>query len=134
MLGFVGQLKELRPRLIEVVSCFIITAFRCNCIQGFQCCARFEIACYIGQGAQFFIRRHHAFLEVALAYTPFFVHEFGRKVAGAMEIQIGRQYIGGERIYLPGEMLRNMAVPQVFAHGRGVLAFSQRTIVGLPRA
>ena len=133
-MGFVDELKEFCPSLIEASGGFIIAAFAGDCIELFEGDARLEIALGFRQGFQFLVRRHHVLIAVVLAEFALGVGIFSGKVTGAMEVEVGGQDTAGEGVHVLGKASRDMAVTEMLAHGRAVLALDQGVIVGLAGA
>ena len=95
-MGFVDELEERCPSVIETLSGCIVAAFGGDCIQLLEGDAGFEVARGLGQGFQFFVRGLHVFLAVALAEFAFGIGIVGGEVAGPMEVEVGAQNPAGE--------------------------------------
>ena len=82
----------------------------------------------VGQRLELLVGGHDVGVAVALAYSAARVDLLGGEEAGAVEVEIGREDLLGEGVDLRGTAAGDVAVTELLADDRAVLALDQGVV------
>ena len=127
-------IKQFFSLAIELLGGLVVGHRQGNAVEVGKAQAGLERCGSVRESLESFVGRVHVFVAVATALAALGVDEGFGEEAGSMVVEVGRELIEQKRADDSGVTAGDMAVAQVLAHDRTVLAFDQGIVVGAPGA